>query len=133
MACKFNKQRASTILAEADLYGDSKILARWGVARQTLHNYRKRLSSDEELVQLFTLKKRMLLVDWQTDATRCLKTGLGRLTEIIPNATKEDADTIHAIAGACKIVGELKISYEALSEPTPDQQSQFAEATQTTA
>lgn len=125
MACKFNRERAAAILAEADLFGDSKILSRWAITRQTLHNYRVRLEDDAELLQLFTLKKRLLLVDWQADATKTIKVGLSRLQELIPNASKEDADTIHAIAGAVKIVGELKIASDALSEPAPDQSSQY--------
>lgn len=114
MAQKFPIERAATILAEADLFGDDRTAKRWGITTRTIYNYRNRAQSDAKLSESFTLKKRMLLVDWQADATRCIKVSLAKLTELIPEATKEDADVIHAIAGALKIVGELKIAYDAL-------------------
>ena len=115
-APKYTPERAAAILAEAEVFGDRKTCERWSITRQTLHNYRVRLRTDEALLQLYTLKTRMLLLDWQQDATKCLKVGLAKLTEMIPDATKHDADTIHAIAGAMKIVGELRIAHDALSE-----------------
>ncbi|MEM6839745.1 MAG: hypothetical protein AAF609_23275 [Cyanobacteria bacterium P01_C01_bin.120] len=115
-APKYTPERASAILAEAELFGDGQTCEKWRITRQTLHNYRVRLTQDDELLQLFTLKKRILVADWQSDATKCLKIGLSRLTQLIPQATSEDADTIHAIVGAVKIVGELKITSEALLE-----------------
>lgn len=58
----------------------------------------------------------MLIADWQQDAVKTIKVGLNELNRRIPMAaTEEDAKVIHAIAGAVKIVGELKITGEALS------------------
>lgn len=114
---KFSRERASMILAEAEIFGDNQILSKWGITRQTLHNYRVRMQSDDELLHLFTLKKRMLLIDWQQDATKCIKVGLSELQKRMPvAASEEDAKLIHAIAGAVKIVGELKIASDALAD-----------------
>ena len=73
----------------------------------------------------------MLIIDWQADATRCLKVGLNRLTEIIPVAeTEEDGKVIYAIAGAMKVVGELKLASDALTDPivTADEQTKLLNA-----
>jgi hypothetical protein len=116
LAPKYTPERASAILAEAELFGDSQSCEKWQITRQTLHNYRSRLTTDDDLLQLFTLKKRILLVDWQQDATKTIKIGLKELNNRMPMAsTEEDAKVIHAIAGAIKVVGELKITGEALS------------------
>lgn len=113
---KFSRERASMILAEAEFFGDNQILSKWGITRQTLHNYRVRLQTDDELLQLFTLKKRLLTADWQADATKTLKVGLNELNRRMPIAEcEEDAKVIHAIAGAIKIVGDLKITSDALN------------------
>ncbi|MGL5922891.1 hypothetical protein [Chroococcidiopsis sp.] len=124
MPQKFPYEKASIVIAEAEIFGDKNTLARWGINQSTLWRWRDRRLSDPKLHENALLKTRMLLVDWQTDATRTLKTGLLRLNELIPQATANDAATIHAIAGACKIIGELKIASDALSEPAPYQSSE---------
>ncbi|MEO0491239.1 MAG: hypothetical protein AAFZ49_17060 [Cyanobacteria bacterium J06659_2] len=103
-------------IAEADIFGDHKVLEKYGINQSTLWRWRDRANSDSKLHESALLKKRMLLVDWQQDATKCLKIGLAKLSELIPNATLKDATTIHAVAGAMKIVGELKIANDALNE-----------------
>ena len=127
MAQKFPYEKASSILAEAELFGDDATAKRWGITSRTIYNYRGRSASDPKLSESFTLKKRILMIDWQSDATKTIKVGLTELNRRMPlAATEEDAKVIHAIAGACKIVGELKIAYEALSEPVDHQSSQHA-------
>jgi hypothetical protein len=131
MAQKFPYERASSMLAEAEIFGDQRTSERWGVTPQTLYNYRRRASSDNKLYESFTLKKRMILVDWQQDATKTLKIGLTELNRRLPLAvSEEDAKVIHSIAGAIKIVGELKITGEALSEPASPIDSEAAKVYQ---
>jgi hypothetical protein len=118
VAQKFPYEKASTILAEAELFGDDATAKRWGITTRTIYNYRDRATSDAKLSESFILKKRVLLVNWQADATKTIKVGLSELNRRIPIArSEEDAKVIHAIAGAIKIVGELKIASDALSEP----------------
>jgi hypothetical protein len=123
-APKYTPERASAILAEAEFWGDEQICKKWQITRRTLRNYRVRLRVDDELSQLFLVKKRLLMIDWQEDATQALKIALSELSRRIPiAASEEDAKLIHAIAGACKIVGELKIQYEALVDDGDQQQA----------
>ena len=125
---KFPYEKASMAIAEADIFGDKNTIVRWGINQSTLWRWRDRALHDSKLHESATLKRRMLLVDWQTDATKTLRVGMTRLNELIPIAKAEDAPTIHAIAGAIKIIGELKIASEALSEPTSYQPSERAQA-----
>jgi hypothetical protein len=113
-APSINYERAAIILAEADLFGDRQIAARWGIGDRTVRNYRTRAVSDSKLSSLYQLKKQLITRDWQTDATRALKVGLDKITHLI----RDDGEPaqIHAVAGAIKIIGELKIASEALSD-----------------
>ena len=117
------------ILAEAEYFGDQFACDKWQVTRQTLHNYRVRLQTDPELLQLFTLKKRILAIDWKSSTVKTLKITCERLNRLIPTATREDADLIHAIVGAAKIFGELNIASEALSD-TPAYDSYSLESSE---
>lgn len=108
--------RATTVLAEADVFGDAVAIRRYGVAQSTLYNWRKKEREDAEFHELVQLKRRILLADWQQDASKCLKISLNRLAEIIQVARGEDAELIQAIANCCKVVGELKLTAEALQD-----------------
>jgi hypothetical protein len=60
---KYIPAKASAILAEDELLGSESACSKGQSTRQTLHNYKSRLCEDDELLQLFTLKKRVLAVD----------------------------------------------------------------------
>ena len=116
-APKYTAERASNILAEADFFGDSKTCQKWEITSQTLRNYRSRVKDDDELLQLLALKKRLLVTGWQEDAVKTIRVVLNQIQDRVKVAsTEEDAKVIHAISGALKIVGELKIAADALSE-----------------
>ena len=58
----------------------------------------------------------MLRVGWKTDAVGALKVTLSEIQRRVPLVeTKEQAEALHAIVGAAKIVGELLIACDALS------------------
>jgi hypothetical protein len=117
MAQKFSYERAAMAIAESESFGDSANLTKYGINQSTLWRWRVRALEDPILHESASLKKRMLVADWQKDATQSINTALCELTRRIPLAeTEEDAKLIHAIAGACKVVGELKITAEALNE-----------------
>lgn len=124
MAQKFPYERAAMAIAEADIFGDKAVLAKYGINQSTLWRWRDRADEDPVLHENALLKKRILLIDWQQDAVRTIKVGLSELTRRMPlAATEEDAKVIHSIAGACKIVGELKITADTLNEPATNIES----------
>ena len=116
-APRYTPDRASMMLAEAEYFGDRFACDKWQITSRCLYNYRAKLKTDKTLSDLFTLKKRILAIDWKSSTVKTLKITCERLNRLIPTATKEDADLIHAIVGAAKIFGELNIAFEALSEP----------------
>ena len=85
----FSYERAATILAEAELFGEKQVAQRWGISVRTIKNYRKRMESDKQLSAFFLEKKELLTVDWSKDATDCLRTGLRTLTNLIKNEDSE--------------------------------------------
>jgi len=126
MAQKFPYAKASTILAEAEIFGDRKTCERWGITSQTLRNYRARANEDSNLLQSFELKKRILLVGWQQNCASSLNKSLKVLDDLMEDAKERALDgldesiayagMIRAVAGGIKIVGELKLAGEALDE-----------------
>lgn len=118
---QFPYEKAAIILAEAELYGDKRVSLRWGITDRTIRNYRARAVEDPQLSSLFQLKSQLLEREWTADATKALKVSLDKLIELVKDDGKPEQ--IHAVAGAIKIVGELKIASDALSEPAPYQSS----------
>lgn len=119
MAPKFSRERAALILAEASLFGDEATARRWGCSTRTVNRYRNQAITDPKLSESVALKKAMLLSGWQEDVVKAIKTALHELERRLPLAqSEEDAKVIHAISGALKICGELKITAEAL-QPDP--------------
>ena len=109
------------MLAEAELFGDVFVCQKWGITRQTLHRYRSKLCEDDELLQLFTLKRRMPVSDWGNDAVKAIKVASAEVIKRMPiAATEEDAKIIVAISSAAKIFGELHIAMKALEDEPSD-------------
>ena len=124
----FNPERASSILAEAEYMGDKPTAERWGITDRTIRNYRKRLLDDPQFSIVFQAKKQLFCRTWIDDATGTLKVGFARLKDLLQNGRREDADFIHAVAGALKIVGELNIAYTVLNdEPANNIESSTAQ------
>lgn len=116
-------------IAEADIFGDKAVLERYGINQSTLWRWRDRANEDSKLHENALLKKRMLLIGWQQDASKTIKVALSELCRRMPLATtEEDAKVLHSIAGVAKVVGELKIASDALNEPISDLESQQFEA-----
>lgn len=111
---EFPYEKASIILAEAELFGDKQVAVRWEISDRTIRRYRVKAASDRQLSSLVQLKKQLLGQNWRDDATKTLKIALHKLSKLI----EEDGETnrIFAISGAIKIVGELKIASDALSD-----------------
>jgi hypothetical protein len=126
---KFPYERASTILAEAELFSDKEICKKWNISAETLRRYRVKSHEDANLWESVVLKKRMLLNGWQSDVAVTMKATLWELKKIVlrasefldeedPEQGKKFAAVLHAVTGTSKILGELKLAGEALDEPS---------------
>ena len=103
--------RMSLAIAEGDFFGDHTAASRYSISVRSIQRWRKRALEDPNLSQSVAEKKRLLLSQWQTEATKPLSVALEELARRMPLAeTEADAKVIYAIAGVCKILGELKLA-----------------------
>lgn len=116
MARKYNDHEVAKILVEADFATDAVVCGKWEIAPRTLYNYRRKLEVNPDLAVQYQKMKRMFADTWVEDAAAALKAGSLRLKDMFKHAsTEKDAAVIKAIAEACKTLGELSITYNALN------------------
>lgn len=103
--------RAAILIAEADFFGDRPTCEKYGVSIRTLQRWRQRTHQDSELAHSVAQKKQLLLEAWQIESSLPLKIAFEELARRMPTAsTAEDAKILHAIAGVCKVLGEMKLA-----------------------
>lgn len=108
-----NLERAATVLAEAAIYGDRKALARSGLSDRTLRNYRARLRRDPELSAIFRCKKEALEREWASALAPAIRSALAFLEEA-PSRLEPSPESVHAVAGALKILAEISLTKDVL-------------------
>ena len=101
----FNKERAAMILVDALYKGDEQAAQDWGVTRQTVRNYRRRLNSDTGLYSFFESKKALVEKDWSNEAQDAIRASVHFIRRAALRS-KPSPEMVHAIAGALKIVSE---------------------------
>lgn len=117
MPTKIPDRTMARILAESDFYSDEDLSVRWGISRRTIVRYRQRASVDPKLASIVTECRKDLQDVWVENALANLNSALIELKRRYTTArSKDDAECIQAIASALKIVGELKIASDALSD-----------------
>lgn len=111
---RLSNDRVATILVEALFFGDIRTANKWGIHKQTIHNYRKRLSNDTNgLVTVFENKRQLFQEEWIDDVPVTVRLAM----DYIKRASQEadiTPENIHAIAGALKIVAEVGLTKEML-------------------
>lgn len=109
----FKKDLAATVLLEALLTTDEKAVEKYGITRQTLHNYRKRLAEDEDFLHFFTTKKAAFDKAWADELPIALKKGIRLIAECADSFGKDEQifkrnpELIHALAGAVKVCADV--------------------------
>lgn len=107
----YQPERASQILVEAEFSGDLPTAEKWGISDRTIRNYRYRLESDPVFAKLFREKRALFCRSWIEKSAEVLVVGADQLKARMKVAQSEvDAKLLHAIAGVCKIMGELNIA-----------------------
>lgn len=82
-----NKELAATVLIEAVYTTDEKACERYGVSIRSLQRYRKALSKDAELAEVFASKKAAFDREW---------------AETLPLALRSSIECIHSICARLK-------------------------------
>lgn len=107
--------RMALAIAQSDFVGDKRVCEDFGISTRTLQRWRHRSKQDSALAASVADKKTLLLEAWRHEAIVPLKTAFEELTRRMPLAKDEgDARVIHAIAGAVKIIGDLRLSADVL-------------------
>jgi hypothetical protein len=109
---RLDYDRVASILVEAAFFGDPQASQRWGITERTIRNYRAKLDEDSELSSFFLVKKQAFESEWATEIPMAIRAGIHFLGEAAKKANPTDPDTIHAIAGAVKILAEVGLTKE---------------------
>jgi hypothetical protein len=102
--------RVASILVEAAYHGDKETAGRWSITTRTIQRYRERLNEDSELSQTVALKKQQYEADWANEIPGAIRSAVRFLQRASNEANPKDPDTIHAVAGALKILAEVGIT-----------------------
>lgn len=109
---RLSNDRVATILVEALFFGDIRTAKKWGIHKQTVVNYRKRLNNDTNgLVSVFEHKKQSFEGEWAVDIPVTVRMAM----DYIKRASNEldiTPEGVHAITGALKIVAEVGLTKE---------------------
>jgi hypothetical protein len=114
----FNRERAAQVLVLAEQFGDARAADIAGLNPKTIGRYRKRLEADAQLSELVAEKREELLAKtkaWTAEADEFMVEALRVMRQKLPTAELRD------VAGAYKIVGEMKLAREALLDGGDDE------------
>lgn len=107
---RLDNEKVATILVEALFFGDTRTAEKWGIHKQTVKNYRKRLHNDTNgLVPIFKHKKNLFENDWAAEMPVTLRMAL----DFIQRASQKidySPEAVHAMAGAYKIVADIALT-----------------------
>jgi len=98
------------ILVDAVYLGDKPAAEKHCVSERSIRNWRKMLDEMPEFSAIFQLKKAKMESDWASELPAAIKSGIQYLQEAAKQARDNnytDPDTIHAVAGAVKILSEI--------------------------
>ena len=108
----FNYERAAAALVDATLMGDSGAAEKYEVSVKSLQGWRKRLSEDEVLRQFFQEKKAAQDKAWADEIPSAIASCVQFLKAAAQDCKTSDPDSVHAIAGALKILGSVSMTRE---------------------
>lgn len=109
---RLDYDRVATILVESIYFGDVPTAKRWGLSTRTIERYRKRLNEDDKLSGFVALKKERFESNWAEEIPAAIRNGTRFLIKSFQEADPKDADSIHAVAGAMKILAEIGLTKE---------------------
>jgi hypothetical protein len=108
----YDPDRAARILVDAAQFGDRKTAESWGITEKTIGNYRRRMSTDASLSDLFLEKKRAADASWQQTRIRCIRKGIDRLEVLFGKA--DQVEHIEVVSRAIERLGNLDVASKVL-------------------
>lgn len=102
------RERWATLLVEAVVLGDNVACERAGVSARTLRRARAAVQTCPELAELVRAKKTQSDAAWADELPGAIRSTIGWLKSATePGAVLPDHETIHAMAGALKILTDV--------------------------
>lgn len=126
---KTNPERRAQIVAEALLGQPATIAKQYGISERTLQRWIKGAQADPALSAIVQKNKRAIHEDWAIASVGTLRRGLAALDTLFDSVLESakkgyQKGMIHEVAGAVHLVGNLKVTRDALGsdgdEPAPD-------------
>lgn len=114
MGRRLDYDRVAAILVEALYYGDQETAKRWDITTRTIQNYRARLDDDAELSVIFADKKAAFETEWANEVPAALRSAVRFLMRAGEEADPSDPQAIHAVAGALKMLAEVRFTKDIL-------------------
>lgn len=114
MANVFNVERAAMILVDAAYMSDEKAAELHDCSRRSIHNYRERLDTDPAFAQCFADKKALREAAWAESCSPAIDAITQFFLRAAATASPSDPEVIHALAGALKILADVKVTKEML-------------------
>jgi len=127
---KFKPQLAASALVEAAYYGDIKAAERWDVTVRTVQNWRNRLDDDAEFSAIFAHKKEMFEEGWRDEIGSAIRAGIEFLKRAALTADVKKPDVIYSIAGAVKILSDIRNGSDLLNARLAEFNRQARQANQ---
>lgn len=112
MPQQIDYDRVASILVEAAFFGEKPTAKRWGITDRTILNYRNRLNEDSELSDIFIRKKEAFETNWADEIPSAIRSAIRFLQTASQQADPADPESIHAVAGALKILAEVGLTKE---------------------
>lgn len=109
------RERWATLLVEAVTLGDNPACERAGVSTKTLQRARSAVQTDAELSRLVREKKALSDAKWADELPGAIRQTIAWIQRATDQgAVLPDADTIHAMAGALKILTDVGTAHRVL-------------------
>ncbi len=119
----FDYHRASSVLAEASVYGDLQALKNARLSKQSLRNYRKMLQTDETLLHMFHHKKKTLESAWSDELAPTIRSGIKFIAKATLEADPSDAESIKAVSGAIQMLTSVDMTRRVLDARIDERQA----------
>jgi len=104
-----NDSKIALILVQAMFYGDKAAANDWGISRRTVDNYRRKLTTDAELVKLFNITRDEFCKNWLEDAPIAIRTAIKWITDSLPRL-EANLDNLEAVNNTIKTLVEVQLT-----------------------
>lgn len=124
----FDQDKAAKIVLDAEMMGDEAASKKWSVSERSIQRYRKKLGSSPELARVVESKKALQDAAWAHQIPEAIEACIKYIREAAEACDRSDPNAVHAIAGAAKVLSEIKMTREVIDARLAESHRQNDEA-----